>query len=186
MAVGGRLLSGKGQGFGDRSRASLPLAKVNPRLLAFDGFSDPQVPAEERWFLRVLSYRTHEAFGAKQIPVVILARGGRSLMATSALQLAELDVRPDAEGVPRPHVFQVLCSDSGGCRLAGEFTCQQPSYTSDVFNKLPVALKGFASALFRRPIVMRDRGVFRGTVQLPDGSSHRLELSGQSEYALVQ
>ena len=74
----------------------------------------------------------------------------------------------------------MLSSDSGGCLLAGEFTCQQPSHTSDVFKKLPVALKGLASALFRRPIVMRDRGVFRGTVRLPDGSLHPLELSGRA------
>jgi hypothetical protein len=186
MAVDGRLLSGKGQGFGDRSRAVFPLAQINPGLLAFDGFSDPRVPEEERWFLRVLSYRTHKAFGARQIAVVILARGGRSLMTVSDLQLSELDVRPDADGIPRPLGFQVLSSDSGGCQLAGEFVCQQASHTSDVFRKLPAALRGFASTLFRRPIVMRDRGTFRGTVRLPDGSLHPLELYGQSEYALVQ
>ena len=161
MAVGGRLLSGKGQGFGDRSRAAFPLAQINPCLLAFDGFSDARVPEQERWFLRVLSYRTHKAFGARQIAVVILARGGRSLMTASDLQLAELDLRPDAEGIPRPLGFQVLSSDSSGCQLAGEFICQ-------------------------RPIIIRDRGMFRGTVRLPDGSLQPLELYGQSEYAQVQ
>jgi len=186
MAVGGRLLSGKGQGFGDRSRAVFPLAQINPGLLAFDGFSDPRVPEEQRWFLRVLSYRTHKAFGGRQIAVVILARGSRSLMTGSDLQLVELDVHPDDEGIPRPHVFQVLSSDSSGCQVAGEFTCQQPSHTSDVFRKLPAALRGFATALFRRPIIMRDRGMFRGTVRLPDGELHTLELYGQSEYARVQ
>jgi hypothetical protein len=43
-----------------------------------------------------------------------------------------------------------------------------------------------AGAFFKRPIIMRDRGVFRGTVRLPDGSVHSLELCGQSEYALVR
>jgi hypothetical protein len=186
MAVGGRLLSGKGQGFGDRSRAAFPLAKVNPGLLAFDGFSDPGVPEEQRWFLRVLSYRTHKAFGARQIAVVILARGGRSLMTASDLRLVESDIHPDAEGIPRPHRFQVLSADSGGCQVEGEFTCRQPSHTSDVFRKLPAALRGIASALFRRPIIMRDRGMFRGIVRLPDGELHALELYGQSEYAQVQ
>ena len=107
-------------------------------------------------------------------------------MTASDLQLAELDLRPDAEGIPRPLGFQVLSSDSGGCQLAGEFICQQPSHTSDVFRKLPAALKGIASALFQRPIIIRDRGMFRGTVRLPDGSLQPLELYGQSEYALVQ
>jgi hypothetical protein len=186
MDVDGRLLSGKGQCFGDRSRAAFPVTKINPCLVAFDGFSDPQVPEDERWFLRILRYRTHEVFGGKQIPVVLLAYAGRSIMATENLKYTELNVRRDARGVLRPYGFQVLSSDSNGCQLQGEFSCEQPVYTSDVFRKLPSVLRGVAGAFFKRPIIMRDRGMFRGTVRLPDGSVHSLELCGQSEYALVR
>jgi hypothetical protein len=185
MVVRGRLISASGQCYGDRSRHSYSITRMNSPTLAFRGFSPAQVEAKERWFLSVLQYTTHPSYGSRDIPVLIFAHGGRWVFTTKdyALDVGDFHTE-ELSPLAFPHRF-TLRARRNGYILRGSFVVTELYHLTDILAKIPKMFQSLVSLFFKRPVVFRMLGYFRGTVTHPDGSTERLYLPGQCEYSVL-
>jgi hypothetical protein len=185
LVVRGRRISASGQCYGDRSRHSLPINRMNSPTLAFRAFSRASTPLQERWFISVLHYTTHRSYGARQVPIMILARGGDWVFTTKELLLTPRDFRDSGRHrMSFPHRFEVE-AEGNGYSLQGQFLASQLYHRTDIFEKIPRIFRPIASLFFKRPVIFRMTGCFQGTVTAPDGSPSSLLLFGQCEYSIV-
>jgi hypothetical protein len=182
LVLRGRVISGTGQCYGDRTRFSLPLAKMNRSLISFRGFSPAEVPQEDRWYLNVLYWRTHESYGSVPIAALILAHGRQWVFATPAFSVVPTEMQSEGGSLPAwPRVLRLLAGHEG-YTLSGEFVTTEMVHVTDVLQRLPALFRPIISVFLKTPVVFRLSGTFRGTVTLPDGRTHNLRLFGQGEY----
>jgi hypothetical protein len=185
MVVRGRWISAAGQCYGDRSRHSYSISKMNSPTLAFRGFSPPEQEGEDRWFLSLLQYTTHPSYGPRDIPVLIVARAGRWAFTTKEYALQPTDLRAEEiSPLAFPHCYN-LGADCNGYRLRGRFVVTDLYHLTDIFEKIPSFFRSLASLFFKRPVIFRMVGYFEGTISCPDGFVEQLYLPGQCEYAIV-
>ncbi|UCF98251.1 MAG: hypothetical protein JSV89_01645 [Spirochaetaceae bacterium] len=185
MVIRDNWMSAAGQCYGDRSRHSYSISRMSSPTLAFRGFTEAQIPPEERWFLSVLQYTAHPGYGSKRIPVLILAHGGRWVFTTKDYELETADFHsPERSSLAFPHRYNLRASCSG-YRLEGQFVVTDLYHLTDIFTRLPGVFRPVVSLFFKRPVIFRTVGYFQGVVTHPDGSLERLYLPGQCEYSIV-
>ncbi len=185
LVVRGRRISARGQCYGDRSRHSFPVTRLSSPSLAFRAFSPGSTSLKERWFISVLHYTTHRSYGARQVPIMILARGGDWAFTTKDFSLTACDFRDSGQHrLPFPRRFEVAAEENG-YSLQGQFLAVHLYHLTDIFENLPKIFRPIAFLFFKRPVIFRMTGYFQGTVTAPDGSVSSLVLPGQCEYSIV-
>ncbi len=185
MILQGQRISARGQCYGDRSRHSFHITRMSSPTLAFRGFSLADTSLEQSWFISVLRYTTHRSYGSKDIPVMILARGGEWLFTTKSYSLILSDVRPGKRSdLPFPRRYE-LKAEENGYRLQGTFIVTRLYHLTDIFEKLPGMIRAVVCVFFKRPVIFRMVGYFQGQLIDPDGCTYSLSLPGQCEYAVV-
>lgn len=186
LVLRGRTHSGRGQCFGDRSRASYPLSRMYPSLIAIRGFSAAQVPPADRWFLGTVFLRTHESYGSLPVAHLILAHGGRWVFTTRNFTLAPADLRQEERSrLPWPRTFR-LTAEENGYLLRGEFTSTELVHLTDILRRLPAMFQPIAAVFLKTPVIFRSVGFFRGALTLPDGAIQAIELPAQCEYNILR
>jgi hypothetical protein len=153
--------------------------------LAFRGFAPAEQDDEKRWFVSLLQYTTHPSYGHKDIPILILARGGQWAFTTKEYTLETTDLRAEgASSLAFPHCYNLRASGNG-YQLRGRFVVTDLYHLTDILEKLSPFFRSLVSLFFKRPVIFRMVGYFEGTVTCPDGSIEQLYLPGQCEYSIV-
>jgi hypothetical protein len=184
LRLGGRLVAGSGQCYADRSLHTYPLRDFTNRTFYFRTFSPVSVAPGERWMLCLQVYETHSIHGFLRMPLLLLARGQEWVFTTRDFTTEQLDAGgedPETCPLPRPLRLAARCA---GYELEGEFVVTRLYHVSDIFEQLPKLLRGLAAAFFKRPVLYRLQGYFRGTLQGPQGFRENLLLPGQGNYAV--
>jgi len=88
---------------------------------------------------------------------------------------------------PYPYPTRVvLRARDRGYALEGVYTLPTMYYFTDVFQRLPKLFRTIASWFVKRPVITRNLARFEGTVSFPDGSTARLDLTGQAEFVIMR
>jgi hypothetical protein len=179
LEVRGRWRPAEGWAYAERGVVCMPLSRMNPELSSFRVFGPS---GGESWMLSLSESITHRTYGSQRAAILLLARGGEWLMATSDHDFQAEEYRREEE-VPFafPHRFRVRAWQNGRT-LEGEFAVSRLYYFNDILKKLPPGFRSIAEALIRRPIIYRLEGGFSGYLEEADGSRVSLELRGQGEY----
>jgi hypothetical protein len=184
MTVDGLTVDAAGQCFYDTTEYQVPLSRTTAGSHAARVWSAPGTPREDRWFLDVLTTIPHPGFGMPDLPMLVVARGGRWVMTTKDYTFDFVEtVTPDDPPYPYPVRIAVSARDPNGS-LVGVFDLEPPYVTTDVFDRLPGVFRALASLFLRRPVIYRNLARFTGLLTEPDGRTTDLDLSGQAEFAI--
>ncbi len=186
LNVFGRSTTANGQCYYDTSESVFPLDRMDEEIVAFRTFSPAGTPRDDRWFVSLLRITSHPSFGPFALPFLLVAHGSEWVFTTQAfdfdvLQTASL---PDP---PYPYATAVaVAARQGGVTFRGTFVCERLFHVQDIFARLPPLFRMIASWFLKRPVSYRSEARFSGTVTLPDGSEHVLDLSGLGEDCLTR
>lgn len=195
LSVAGRTRNVRGWGYADRSLIAVPINRMNSPTYAFRSFG-PCDEAEAGWIVSLLSYESHQDFGAVTIPVLLLIEGSRWLLTTKQMSSwpGEFVQEPDLP-VAYPLRFELLAegerieegeaAPGGLVRLEGAFVWTSMYHYSDVFTRIPAFFRSLVEVFFERPLIFRFLGSFQGTLTLPDGTVRELSLAGHGEYTVI-
>jgi hypothetical protein len=184
LRLGERRVAASGQCSADRSLHSYPLRDFTNRTFFFRTFSPLSVPPEERWMLYLQVYETHSLHGTLRMPLLLLAHGRDWVFTTPDFTIEPLDAGAgDSLAGPLPRPLG-LTAHGAGYELEGNFVVTRLIHTSDVEQKLPVFLRSMAAVFFRRTLLYRLQGYFRGTLHEPQGRRQELLLPGQGSFAV--
>ena len=184
LRLGCRLVASSGQCYADRSLHTYPLRDFTNRTFYFRTFSPVSVAPGERWMLCLQVYETHSIHGSLRMPLLLLARGQEWVFTARDFTTELLDASgEDPETYPLPHPLR-LAARCAGYELEGEFVVTRLFHVSEIEQKLPGLLRGLATVFFKRPVLYRLQGHFRGTLHGPQGLRVDLLLPGQGNYAV--
>jgi hypothetical protein len=186
MTVEGKTIDARGQCLLDTSETLLPLTRTNAEIQALRVWSNPGTPRADRWFIGTLTTVSHPGYGPMKLPMLVVARGERWLFTTKdyAFDFTEMATLDDPP-YPYPARIAVSARDQG-FRLEGVFTSDPPYWVTDIFQRLPKALRTIASWFVKRPVIYRNLTRFTGVVTFPDGRKTALDLSGQAEFMITR
>jgi len=186
LDVDGRSRVVHGQCYADTSVSVLPLDRLHPEQFAFRAFPpSPSDPGGSR-FLSLLQYRSHEAFGSREIRQLLFAGNGKWILTSREYECVPMDFIADRDPpIPHPTAFR-LRAVGGGSVLEGVFRCSPAYLVTDIFKDMPPWLRDFVSQFLKRPVIFRFLGTFRGTLTGPDGIASPLVLEGAAEYQVLR
>jgi hypothetical protein len=188
----GRLATGAaseevvGQALLDRYTRVTPLNRLHQSLYSVEAWSADSTPADDRVFLEILDITTNAAYGAKRLPRLCVAAGGRWLFTTRDYTFEPLDF--DGSGptpYPAPRKLRIVARASG-YMLEAEYRATTLFDVTDIIAEVPALLRPIVRAFFSRPVYMRFLGVLEGTLTHPDGRVERISLTGPYEYLVAR
>jgi hypothetical protein len=182
MTVHGERVDATGQCLLDTSETCLPPTRMNAECQAARVWSAPGTPRADRWYIGTLTTVSHPAYGSVKLPMLMVAHGDRWVFTTmryafDLLEMATLDDPP----YPYPVRIAVRARDRGWV-LDGLYSIAPPYWITDVFQRLPKALRTIAAWFVKRPVIFRNLARFEGTLRTPDGTTIELNLAGQAEF----
>jgi len=186
MTVNGETMDAAGQCLLDASETWVPLTRVNTATRAVRVWSPPGTPREDRWFIGQLTTVAHRGYGSMRLPMLMVAHGDRWVFTTKefSLDVVEQGMLDDP---PYPYPTRlVLRARDQGYALEGAYSLPTMYYLTDIFQRLPKLFRAIASWFVKRPVITRQLARFEGTVSFPDGSTTRLDLTGQAEFVIME
>jgi hypothetical protein len=186
MTVDGETVDARGQCLLDTSETLLPLTRTNAESQAARVWSAPGTARADRWFIGTLTTVAHSGYGSVKLPMLMVAHGERWLFTTKDFRFdfTEMGVLDDP---PYPYPVRIAVSARDrGYALEGFFASDPPYWITDVFTRLPKALRTVASWFVKRPVIYRNLTRFTGTITAPDGSTTALDLTGQAEFMITR
>ena len=186
ITLNDKTINVKGQGYGDRFLSVYPLRKINPYVYSIRAFSTEDTNPEDRWFFGLLENITHESYGSKRIPILLLAHGNEWILTTQNYTMETTDFVFEPE-IPYkyPKRVKIKCNTQG-FKLEGEYVSRKLFNFTDVIDEFPKLLREILLIFLDRPVYFRSLGEFSGTVTMPDGTVHNLQLFGPHEYIVVK
>jgi hypothetical protein len=186
MTVFGETVDAQGQCYWDSTLSVTPLSKPSSPQFSFRAFSPAGTPAEERVTVGMFAIYPNESFGSFSVPMLLVTRGGSWVFTSQDFFLAAQDWKTYSDPpYPYPTRYSVSAKQ-GQYALDGDFVSERVYSITDVLQKLPKFLRPSASAFFKRPVIFRTVGAFKGTLTLADGTVVDLNLPAQSQYAVVK
>lgn len=181
-----RTLKVNGEGYSDRSRATLFPTKLAPYLYSIRVFSPTGTPREERWMFGLLEQQMHPSFGGKRVPFIHLCHNNKIVMATKNYQIIPSDWAPGKDTPYKyPRRIKIRAKDKGWS-LDGEYVCGELFDFLDVLAELPLWIRKMAEKFVKRPVYFRSHGQFNAVVISPDGKKTQLNLIGPHEYVVTK
>ena len=186
LTIGGKTVSVKGDGFGEKALIVCPLSKLNPYTYSLRLYSPSDVPQQDRWHIEMLESVMHDAHGGHRIPRLAIAKGSDWLLTTRDYSLTPSAPRKEGElpfGYPGRLRLEL---EADGYSLTGEYTARKLFNYTDVLDEIPPEFRSLVSAFMKRPVYFRCLGEFKGRLTLPDGTVEDLHLFGPYEYVVAK
>ena len=184
VTVDGTRVAVRGQAYSDLTLSVIPPDRLPPETTCFRLWSPPGTPDADRWFLSVVEYVSHPAFGSVRQPILLLGHGSEWVLTTPHFTMSPRESADTAVG-SYPSRVQIRADDQG-YTLTGEYRTGALYETTDMFREIPPPLRPIVALFAKRSINFRSFGVFEGTLTDPAGVSHKLALSGAGEYLVVK
>ena len=185
IVVGGRTIDVEGFGYGEKTLFVNPLTKFQPYLHSLRVYTPYETPREERWHIGILHATLNKAYGYRELPRLVVAKGDKWLFTTRdytfrPIRTSRVEDAPYDYGT----AFE-LVAQKNGYTLNGILEERAFVHFTDIFENLPLWVKNILDVFFKRPVYFRAISDFTGSITDPDGLVTALKMSGPYEYVVV-
>jgi hypothetical protein len=185
IGVDGQQHRVEGFGYGEKTLFVNSLTRFQPYLHALRLYTPIETPREESWHIGILHATLNKAYGDRELPRLVVARGDEWLFTTRDYAFEPLKTaRLDTVSYEYATAFK-LHAQKDGYIVDGIVEERVFIHFTDVFESLPLWVRNILMVFFKRPVYFRYISDFTGTITGPDGTVQSLDMSGPYEYVVV-
>ncbi len=186
ITSGGETIAVSGQGYTEKALTVMPASKLNPYIHAIRVYSPEETGRQERWFINLHEFLTHEDLGSRRINMLCIANNDEWVLTTQDFTIRPADFIGGSDFKYTYPSRVVIKGGAGDIRFDGEFICTELFHYLDIIDELPFFIRPIVLLFVDRPVYFRNFGELRGRITLRDGTVKEIRLFGTYEYIVVK